>query len=139
MATRMCDPFVITEETADILHEVFKYWKGKTTSELATSYMSQDCLDCQAGGVFTVGNYYFGGIGHVCVDYGKVLKIGFKGVIAEVVEAMNKLDANDPNICRREHSMKQLLFLTMQLLTLLRDTAKSSRDGSYMYRSSKKS
>ena len=24
MATRMCDPFVITEETADILHEVFK-------------------------------------------------------------------------------------------------------------------
>lgn len=54
MATRMCDPFVITEETADILHEVFKYWKGKTTSELATSYMSQDCLDCQAGGVFTV-------------------------------------------------------------------------------------
>lgn len=67
MATRMCDPFVITEETADILHEVFKYWKGKTTSELATSYMSQDCLDCQAGGVFTVGNYYFGGIGHVCV------------------------------------------------------------------------
>lgn len=47
MATRMCDPFVITEETADILHEVFKYWKGKTTSELATSYMSQDCLDCR--------------------------------------------------------------------------------------------
>ena len=101
MATRMCDPFVITEETADILHEVFKYWKGKTTSELATSYMSQDCLDCQAGGVFTVGNYYFGGIGHVCVDYGKVLKIGFKGVIAEVVEAMNKLDANDPEYLQK--------------------------------------
>ena len=101
MATRMCDPFVITEETADILHEVFKYWKGKTTSELATSYMSQDCLDCQAGGVFTVGNYYFGGIGHVCVDYGKVLKIGFKGVIAEVVEAMNKLDVNDPEYLQK--------------------------------------
>ncbi|MEE1227460.1 MAG: glycyl radical protein [Lachnospiraceae bacterium] len=101
MATRMCDPFVITEETADILHEVFKYWKGKTTSELATSYMSQDCLDAQAGGVFTVGNYYFGGIGHVCVDYGKVLKKGFKGVIAEVVEAMGKLDENDPEYLKK--------------------------------------
>ena len=101
MATRMCDPFVITEETADILHEVFKYWKGKTTSELATSYMSQEALDCQAGGVFTVGNYYFGGIGHVCVDYGKVLKKGFKGVIAEVVEAMGKLDRNDPEYLQK--------------------------------------
>ena len=99
--TRMCDPFVITEETADILHEVFKYWKGKTTSELATSYMSQEALDCQAGGVFTVGNYYFGGIGHVCVDYGKVLKKGFKGVIAEVVEAMGKLDRNDPEYLQK--------------------------------------
>ena len=84
MATRMCDPFVITEETADILHEVFKYWK-----------------DCQAGGVFTVGNYYFGGIGHVCVDYGKVLEKGFKGVIAEVVEAMGKLDINDPEFLQK--------------------------------------
>ena len=101
MATRMCDPFVITEETADILHEVFKYWKGKTTSELATSYMSQEALDCQAGGVFTVGNYYFGGIGHVCVDYGKVLNKGFKGIIAEVVEAMNKLDRNDPEYLQK--------------------------------------
>ena len=101
MATRMCDPFVITEETADILHEVFKYWKGKTTSELATSMMSQEALDCQAGGVFTVGNYYFGGIGHVCVDYGKVLEKGFKGVIAEVVEAMGKLDINDPEFLQK--------------------------------------
>ena len=111
MATRMCDPFVITEETADILHEVFKYWKGKTTSELATSYMSQDCLDCQASGVFTVGNYYFGGIGHVCVDYGKVLKIGFKGVIAEVVEAMNKLDANDPE-CLQKRAFYEAVIIS---------------------------
>ncbi len=86
MATRMCDPFVITEETADILHEVFKYWKGKTTSELATSYMSQDCLDCQAGGVFTVGNYYFGGIGHVCVDYGKVLKSVSRALLQKLLK-----------------------------------------------------
>ncbi|WP_288858525.1 pyruvate formate lyase family protein, partial [uncultured Megasphaera sp.] len=41
MATRMADPFVIPEETAERLHEAFLYWPGKTTSELATSYMSK--------------------------------------------------------------------------------------------------
>ncbi|MCI5597456.1 MAG: glycyl radical protein [Lachnospiraceae bacterium] len=110
MATRMCDPFVIPEDVADTLHEVFKYWKGKTTSELATSYMSQECLDCQAGGVFTVGNYYFGGIGHVCVDYGKVLKIGFKGVIAEAAAKMDELDRNDPEFLQKRNFYEAVII-----------------------------
>ena len=58
MATRMADPFEIPKDTAKRLHDAFLYWPGKTTSDLATSYMSQPCLDAQANGVFTVGNYY---------------------------------------------------------------------------------
>ena len=58
MATRMADPFVIPKETASELAEAFKYWPGRTTSDLAASYMSQEAKDCQALGVFTVGNYF---------------------------------------------------------------------------------
>lgn len=65
MATRMADPFEIPKDTAKRLHNAFLYWPGKTTSDLATSYMSQPCLDAQSNGVFTVGNYYFNGVGHV--------------------------------------------------------------------------
>lgn len=101
MATRIADPFEIPKETATKLHEAFAYWQGKTTSELATSYMSQPTLDAQANGVFTVGNYYFNGVGHVCVDYGKVLKKGFSGIIAEVAEAKAKLDTMDPSYIKK--------------------------------------
>ena len=79
MGTRMADPFQIPKETAERLHEAFKYWKGKTNSEYAESLMSPETLDCINNGVFTVGNYFYGGIGHVCVDYGKILKVGFRG------------------------------------------------------------
>ncbi len=96
MATRMADPFEIPKETAKRLHDAFLYWPGKTTSDLATSYMSQPCLDAQANGVFTVGNYYFNGVGHVCVDYGKVLRVGFSGIIQEAEAAKAKLTGNDP-------------------------------------------
>ena len=96
MATRMADPFDIPKDTAKRLHDAFLYWPGKTTSDLATSYMSQPCLDAQANGVFTVGNYYFNGVGHVCVDYGKVLRIGFGGIIQEAEAAKAKLTGNDP-------------------------------------------
>ena len=96
MATRMADPFDIPKDTAKRLHEAFLYWPGKTNSDLATSYMSKPCLDAQANGVFTVGNYYFGGVGHVCVDYGKVLAKGFSGIIKEVEAARDSLDKKDP-------------------------------------------
>ena len=66
MGSRMADPFQIPKETADELREAFKYWEGKTTSALADSYMSKETKDCIANGVFTVGNYFYGGVGHVC-------------------------------------------------------------------------
>ncbi|MXG37207.1 glycyl radical protein, partial [Escherichia coli] len=52
--------------------------------------------------VFTVGNYFFGGVGHVSVDYGKVLKIGFRGIIDEVTRALEKLDRSTPDYIKKE-------------------------------------
>lgn len=97
MGSRMADPFQIPEETAKELAKAFEYWPGKTTSDLAAAYMSKEAKNAQAKGIFTVGNYFYGGVGHVCVDYGKVLGKGCIGIIAEAVEAMNKLSHNDPD------------------------------------------
>lgn len=33
--------------------------------------MSTEAKDCIANGIFTVGNYFYGGVGHVNVDYEK--------------------------------------------------------------------
>ena len=103
MGTRMADPFQIPKDTANELREAFKYWEGKTTSALADSYMSQETKDCIANGVFTVGNYFYGGVGHVCVDYGKVLKIGFTGIIKQAIDAMNRMDLMDPEYIKKKN------------------------------------
>ena len=110
MGTRMADPFQIPKETAAELHEAFKYWEGKTTSALADSYMSQETKDCIANGVFTVGNYFYGGVGHVCVDYGKVLTIGFTGIIKQVIEAMDKLNTSDPEYIKKKNFYEALVI-----------------------------
>ncbi len=110
MSSRMADPFQIPKDTAAELHEAFKYWEGKTTSALADSYMSQETKDCIANGVFTVGNYFYGGVGHVCVDYGKVLKIGFTGIIKQVVEAMSKMDTSDPDYIKKQNFYEALVI-----------------------------
>ena len=44
IATRSADPFYISEDTKAQLKEVYKYWRGKTSSDLATSYMTPSAL-----------------------------------------------------------------------------------------------
>ncbi|MCL9774020.1 glycyl radical diol dehydratase GrpM [Vibrio methylphosphonaticus] len=102
MEHRVADPFIIEKKTAQELHEAFQYWPGKTTSELAASYMSEGTHESMDAGVFSVGNYFYGGVGHVCVDYGKVLRIGFRGVIEQVKDALVKLDRTQPDFVKKE-------------------------------------
>ena len=52
--TRSADPFYIAEETKQELREVHKYWKGKTSSELATSYMDPEAIKAIEVGIDTV-------------------------------------------------------------------------------------
>lgn len=87
---RTADPFYISEETKATLHEVYKYWKGKTTSELATAYMSDEAKLAMEHNIFTPGNYFYNGIGHLTVDYPKVLAVGYSGIIKEAKDVFAK-------------------------------------------------
>jgi formate C-acetyltransferase len=93
---RTGDVFLISDQKKAILREIFPYWNGKTTNELATALMPQAAKDAQRYGVFTVGNYYFNGVGHVSVDYAKVLAKGLDGVIAEAQAELDGLDMTNP-------------------------------------------
>ncbi|MBO5418430.1 MAG: glycyl radical protein, partial [Clostridia bacterium] len=44
VAKRVADPFYISDETKKRLKEANSYWAGKTTSELATSYMAPEAI-----------------------------------------------------------------------------------------------
>ncbi len=97
LAKRKADVFLISEETKAVLRdEVFPYWAGKTNQEYATSLMTPEALAAQGAGVFTVGNYYFNGVGHICVDYAKVLSGGLEAITAEAEEAKAGLSTANP-------------------------------------------
>ena len=50
---RSADPFYISEETKERLRKVHTYWKGKTNSELALSYMAPETVKAMEHNVFT--------------------------------------------------------------------------------------
>ncbi len=110
VATRSADPFYISEKTKADLHEAYKYWKGKTVSDLARSNMAPEAYSAfTEHSVFTPGNYFYNGIGHVCVDYPKVLKIGYRGIIAEAERALGALDVSDPEYTSRTNFLSAVI------------------------------
>lgn len=92
---RTGDLFTITPQVKQELTQILSYWDGKTVNELAASYICEDSLLAMKENVFTVNNYFYNGIGHVSVDYAKVLKIGFNGIIQEATEQLYSLSPCD--------------------------------------------
>ncbi len=92
---RTGDLFTITEQVKCELKQALAYWDGRTVNELAASYMCEDTMLAMKCNVFTVNNYFFNGIGHVSVDYAKVLRMGFNGIIHEATERLYLLKPSD--------------------------------------------
>lgn len=115
--TRTADPFYISEETKRTLHEVYQYWKGKTTSELATSYMAPEAILAIDHNIFTPGNYFYNGVGHVTVNYGKVLEIGFEGIIKEAEAALAQCEVSDGDYQKRGHFLNAVIESCQAVIT----------------------
>lgn len=110
IADRTADPFYISEETKEALHEAYTYWKGKTTSELAASYMAPETKIAIEHNIFTPGNYFYNGVGHVTVQYEKVLAIGYRGIIDEAKAAREKLRFGDADYAKRTHFLDAVIL-----------------------------
>lgn len=121
------DSFQISEEAKKQLAEVFEYFDGKTTQEYATALMSKETLQCMDAAVFTVGNYYFNGVGHISVDYGKILKKGYKGIMAEAVDAMEKADKNDPLYFKKMAFWKSVIITSNAAINYAKRYSKLAR------------
>ena len=114
---RTADPFYISEENKNILRSVYPYWKGKTTSELATSYMAPQALNAIKHNIFTVGNYFYNGIGHFTVDYGKILKIGYKGLIKEAEDELKSCNVYDPDYPKKSEFLNAVIICAKASIT----------------------
>ncbi len=91
------DKFYITDSDRAELLEILKFWKGKTVADLVDSQLTDDQKKgCEMGKkVYMTNLYHYAGVGHFVLDYAKLLRIGFSGLISEAESKMNELSASD--------------------------------------------
>ncbi len=110
VATRKADPFYIAEQTRKELLEADTYWEGKTTSELATALMTEETKKAMEHNIFTPGNYFYNGVGHVTVQYDKVLAVGYRGLIGEMQAELDKCNPGDGDYCTKSQFLKAAII-----------------------------
>ena len=108
--TRIADPFYISEQAKADLREVHKYWKGKTTSELATAYMAPEAIRAIDHNIFTPGNYFYNGVGHVTVKYWEVLEIGYEGIMAKAQAELHHCNVGDGDYAERSRFLEAVIM-----------------------------
>lgn len=107
---RSADPFYISQETKEQLKHADEYWEGKTTSELATDYMAPEARLAIEHNFFTPGNYFYNGVGHVTVDYARVLAVGFNGIKSDAENELKKLSVADANYAKKGHFLRAVIL-----------------------------
>ncbi|MBQ5662113.1 MAG: glycyl radical protein [Clostridia bacterium] len=130
--TRSADPFHISEQTKKTLRTVYQYWKGKTTSELATSLMAPETLKAMEHNVFTPGNYFYNGVGHVTVQYDKVLAIGYRGILEEARAEKSRMSFGDADYCSKAALLDGIIMSCEAVITYARrysELARQMADG----------
>nr|WP_305134892.1 glycyl radical protein [uncultured Acetatifactor sp.] len=110
VAERKADPFYIADQTKKELLAADAYWEGKTTSDLATALMTEETKKAIEHNIFTPGNYFYNGVGHVTVQYDKVLAMGYRGIIEEIQQELDRCNPGDGDYCTKSQFLKAAII-----------------------------
>lgn len=107
---READPFYISDETKRRLKAANAYWKGRTTSELATSYMAPETLRAMKHNFFTPNNYFYNGVGHYTAHYDKVINLGLSGIRKEAEDELASIHVSDANYNTKSNFLEAVII-----------------------------
>ncbi|SKA84394.1 formate C-acetyltransferase [Caloramator quimbayensis] len=111
---RAHDQFYIRndEERKEIV-ELCRYWQGKTVEDLINSRLEEDQIKGSQLGkrIFQTNLYHYAGVGHLVIDYAKLMEVGYDGMIEDAKKRYEKLDKKDP-----EYGDKRDFYLSMIIM-----------------------
>jgi formate C-acetyltransferase len=111
LSTRKEQSFYVSEKVKKLLRErVFPFWRGKTVHARLIEVLPRELLEAHdVGALF---HYYLDrSIGHLVVNYEKVLRKGLKGIGKEIEENLKKTKYDGEGYYRKVSLLKSMLIL----------------------------
>ena len=101
LAGREETPFHVSEETKkELIQYVIPYWKGKTVYDYLVKKVPRKAMAAAGEGLFF--HYYIDrSIGHISVNYEKVLRSGLRGLKAQIMQQQDLLSKTQKDYTRK--------------------------------------
>ncbi|MDY5541161.1 MAG: formate C-acetyltransferase/glycerol dehydratase family glycyl radical enzyme [Lachnospiraceae bacterium] len=95
--------YFVSEEDRQEFIDLCQYWKGKTVEDLANASLDDEMTKGSQTGkkIFQTNLYHYGGVGHFVMDYARILREGFDGMIAKAREGLSGIDKVDPDYAEK--------------------------------------
>ena len=115
-ADRANDAYVVTEEVRDTVRKLYPKWDGVSNEDLIRAALDPEDAKGSSlcgNGMYANDLYSYNGIGHISVDYYKLLAVGYGGLKKEVEAKLAAIEEGaDPQ------NIKKRIFWKAQLISL---------------------
>ena len=87
-----------SEEEKQEAIELLKWWQGRTVADEVEGRLDEEQIKGSEAGkkIFQTNLYHYAGTGHLAIDYEKLMKVGFNGLMEEAKEKREALSKKDP-------------------------------------------
>lgn len=99
------------EERKEIV-ELCQYWVGKTVDDLINAGLDEEQLKGSEAGkkIFQTNLYHYAGVGHLVMDYEKLMKVGFNGLLKEAKAKLAGLEKTDPDYAEKRDFYRAMII-----------------------------
>jgi len=119
-------PFFVSEKTKNVLKKVFQYWKGRQVYNRIMEAIPMEVKDTIDEGVFF--HYYLNRtVGHITVNYEKVIRKGLNQIRREVGEELANVDFEQRECLRKMNLLKAMLTVSHAAVKFARRYADEAR------------
>ena len=125
---RSSDKFLVSEDTKRELRGILQYWVGKTVKDRAYASLPEATRRAVELNVIHWEGQITSGIGHVIVDFEKVLRCGFEGILKDAEQALANLDLAEPGSIERYQFLRAVCIVLRAATSFIRRYAKLTKE-----------
>jgi formate C-acetyltransferase len=130
--------FVSDDVKTILTKDILPYWSGRTVENRVLDMLPEEVIE---HGIASEGEiettpvapecYMRNGIGHVVVDYAKLLKKGFKGIAADAESMIGQLDLSKPGDIKKRAFYRAVVVIYGAVIEWIRRYSALAEEQSY--------
>ena len=104
--------YFVSDEDREEFVQLCRYWQGKAVDDFVDAYLDDEMTKGSQTGrkIFQTNLYHYGGVGHLVMDYEKILKNGFDGMIEEAKAGLGRLTKKDPDFAEKRDFYRAVII-----------------------------